>query len=83
MTRCLEVPLLSGALALLASTTADALAAQQPVPDTAFRPVIERPSWAPGTGPRVLIDEGHHNAQNARMLLNAVRWVAGSEIGGH
>lgn len=36
------------------------LAAQQ-VPDTSFRPVVDGPAHPPGTGPRVLIDEGHFN----------------------
>lgn len=36
------------------------LTAQQ-VPDTTFRPAVDGPAFPAGTGPRVLIDEGHHN----------------------
>jgi hypothetical protein len=36
------------------------LAAQQ-VPDRAFRPAIEKPAYAEGTGPVVCLDEAHHN----------------------
>ncbi len=36
------------------------LAAQQ-VPDTLFRPAVARPAWAEGNGPRLCLDEAHHN----------------------
>lgn len=36
------------------------LAAQQ-VGDTAFRPDVGPPRWAPGKGPHVVLDEAHHN----------------------
>lgn len=35
--------------------------AQQQIADTAFLPTIENPTWEPGTGPVVYIDEGHNN----------------------
>jgi len=44
-------------LALLISPFALA----QQVPDTTFAPPIASPAFAPGAGPVVLIDEGHHN----------------------
>ena len=33
----------------------------QQAPDTTFSPPVPSPAFAPGTGPVVLIDEGHHN----------------------
>jgi hypothetical protein len=36
------------------------LCAQQ-IPDTLFNPKVGAPAFDPGTGPTVLIDEGHHN----------------------
>jgi len=33
----------------------------QQVPDTAYHPAIAAPTSAPGTGPRLCIDEAHHN----------------------
>ena len=48
------------AAALLALLTAPPALAQQ-VPDTTFAPPIASPAFAPGEGPVVLIDEGHHN----------------------
>ncbi len=36
------------------------LGAQQ-VPDRAFRPAIAHPAYAAGAGPRLCLDEGHHN----------------------
>lgn len=50
---------LSGALAA-ALVAVPALGAQQ-LADTTFRPVIASPAFGPGTGPRVAIDEAHHN----------------------
>jgi hypothetical protein len=41
-----------------------ALAAQQ-VPDTTFRPRIEKPAYLAGTGPVVQIDEAHQNFHTA------------------
>jgi len=51
---------------LAASAFAIALASARPVsaqqlPDRAFRPPIDTPSYAPGTGPVVCLDEAHHN----------------------
>ncbi len=45
---------------LLALLTAPPVHAQQ-VPDTTFSPPVTSPSFAPGAGPVVLIDEGHYN----------------------
>lgn len=36
------------------------VAAQQ-VPDSMFRPSFADPAFTPGTGPRIAIDQGHHN----------------------
>jgi len=33
----------------------------QQVPDTTYNPVISKPAYKPGSGPLVLIDEGHYN----------------------
>jgi hypothetical protein len=45
---------------LLALFIASSVIAQQ-VPDTTFAPPVTSPSFAPGTGPVVLIDEGHND----------------------
>ncbi|HEU4747150.1 MAG TPA: DUF4350 domain-containing protein [Gemmatimonadaceae bacterium] len=37
----------------------------QQVPDTAFRPLLQRPAYAVGTGPVILIDEGHSNLKTS------------------
>ncbi len=47
-------------LALAAALTAPAARAQQ-VPDSTFDARIERPAWPAGRGPRLVIDEAHHN----------------------
>jgi hypothetical protein len=47
-----------GAVAILCG--AAALGAQQ-APDTLFRPAIARPAFAEGAGPRLCLDEAHHN----------------------
>jgi hypothetical protein len=39
--------------------------AAQHVMDTAFRAPVARPAFAPGTGPLILIDQGHFNAVDA------------------
>ncbi len=49
------------AVALLASNFAFA----QQVPDTEFKPKIERPAFAEGKGPVVLVDEAHFNFHTA------------------
>jgi hypothetical protein len=49
-----------GAILLLLALTCGTLRAQQ-VPDRAFRPPIPRPAFAPGAGPRLCLDEAHHN----------------------
>jgi hypothetical protein len=41
-------------------TVARTLGAQQ-VPDRDARPVVTPPAWPAATGPRVCLDEGHHN----------------------
>lgn len=47
---------------LLFAAAAFALpAAAQQVPDTLFRPPVERPAFASGQGPRLCLDEAHHN----------------------
>src|SRR5713101_7121182 len=33
----------------------------QPIPDTDFKPLIEKPAYAEGSGPVVMIDEAHFN----------------------
>jgi len=47
-------------LSLALTAAAPALAQQQMV-DPDFRPVVERPAWAEGQGPVVVIDEAHAN----------------------
>lgn len=37
------------------------VAAAQQVPDLGFAPPIDRPAHAEGSGPRILLDEAHHN----------------------
>ena len=49
------------AVAVLAVTLAGASALAQQVPDTTFDTRIERPAWVPGSGPRLVLDEAHHN----------------------
>ena len=56
MRRCL---LATSALAI-ASASARPLSAQQ-LPDRTFRPPIDTPSYAPGKGPVVCLDEAHAN----------------------
>jgi hypothetical protein len=46
--------------ALLAALSARAAHAQQ-VPDTVYRPAVGAPTYAPGQGPRLCIDEAHFN----------------------
>lgn len=40
------------------------VAAQEPVADTSWRPSVERPRFAAGAGPLVLLDAAHHNPSN-------------------
>jgi hypothetical protein len=51
-----------GCLALLGrlAIRAEPAGAQQ-VPDRDFRPPVPRPAWAAGAGPRLCLDEAHHN----------------------
>src|SRR6266478_6015088 len=37
----------------------------QPVPDTEFKPPIEKPAYSQGAGQVVMIDEAHHNWHTA------------------
>lgn len=46
--------------ALVLAPAAAPLTAQQ-VADSAFMPVLGAPAWPPGGGPRVALDEAHHN----------------------
>lgn len=45
----------------LALACAGRAASAQQRPDTTFRPPVPRPAFAEGTGPRLCLDEGHHN----------------------
>lgn len=56
----LTLPLRAVAAGTLAFGAALPLAAQQ-LPDTAFRPPVPRPGYATGAGPRLCLDEAHHN----------------------
>lgn len=47
-------------LAALVVSTAGPLAAQQR-PDRDFRPAVARPAWPVAEGPRLCVDEAHHN----------------------
>jgi hypothetical protein len=55
---------LSGVVALLPIALVSVAGAQQ-VPDTSFRPPIEKPAYAAGQGPVVLVDEAHVNFHTA------------------
>lgn len=46
---------------LLALALIPGASAAQQVPDSAFAPAIIRPAYAAGTGPRLCLDEAHHN----------------------
>ncbi len=48
------------ALTALALVACAAACSAQQDPDRSYAPAIPRPSFAPGRGPLVLIDEGHH-----------------------
>lgn len=50
----------AAALAALALVAVDAASAEQDA-DPAFRSPVTSPSFPPGAGPRVCVDEGHHN----------------------
>lgn len=52
-----------GVLALLMTPAAPTLAQQ--VADVNFKPVVGEPAFPEGEGPRVVIDEGHHNFHTA------------------
>ena len=51
-------------LALLLVTLASGARAQQE-PDLDYQPPLPQPAYAPGAGPRVAIDEAHHNYHTA------------------
>lgn len=63
--------LLGGALVAFAAQ----LPAQQ-VPDTAFRPVVARPAWPAAAGPRLCLDEGHHNFHTLDFRFQAFGTLA-------
>jgi hypothetical protein len=48
------------AASALAAASLSPLGAQQ-VPDTLFRPPVPRPAYSANAGPRLCLDEGHHN----------------------
>jgi hypothetical protein len=48
-------------LLLLAAALLAALARAQQFPDTTFDTRIAQPAWPEGTGPRLVLDEAHHN----------------------
>jgi hypothetical protein len=48
-------------LGILAGMAATHSAHGQQLPDTAFKPAIPRPAYATGAGPRLCLDEAHHN----------------------
>lgn len=52
------------AFSLVALAITGSLQAQQ-VPDTLFQPVVAAAAYPPGTGPRIGIDEFHHNFHSA------------------
>lgn len=56
------VPFILGLLAVAASP--ETLSAQQ-VADSSFNPTVGSPAYRPGEGPKVLIDEAHHNFHTA------------------
>ena len=62
-----RAPLAHGAVGLLLALMAlpvPQLAAQQ-VPDTLFQPTVATPAYPSGSGPRIGIDEAHHNFHTA------------------
>lgn len=54
-----------GLATLIVLLTVAVTAPAQQVPDTAFRPPIEKPAYPIGKGPMVLIDEAHNNFHTA------------------
>jgi len=75
------------ALVSVALLGAAPLAAQQ-VADTAFHPDVSPPAFAPGSGPRVALDQAHHNFHTvdgrylsfARLLRADGFVVSGSDV---
>lgn len=55
----------TGVATLLVLLTVGVTASAQQVPDTAFRPPIEKPAYPLSKGPMVLIDEAHNNFHTA------------------
>lgn len=45
----------------IACLAAGAFVEAQQLPDRFYRPPVERPTWRAGEGPRVCVDEAHHN----------------------
>jgi hypothetical protein len=52
-------------LTLIMSGVAASTGSAQQVPDLAYRPLLRRPAYEAGKGPRVAIDEAHHNFHTA------------------
>jgi len=50
---------------IVAAALVAAIVYAQPVPDTKFKPPIEKPAYSQGAGPVVMIDEAHHNWHTA------------------
>ncbi|MFN2317539.1 MAG: PepSY domain-containing protein, partial [Gemmatimonadales bacterium] len=72
-------------LLLMLVSGGGSLTAQQ-VPDTGFRPVVTAPAFPEGQGPRVLIDEGHHNFHRVDGRYGAFAGVLGRDgfrVGAH
>jgi hypothetical protein len=52
-------------LTVVVLLTAGGVASAQQVPDLKYRPPLPRPAYEPGKGPRVAVDEAHHNFHTA------------------
>ena len=67
--------MLWGAAAVVALSTgvSPAPAGGQQVGARDFEPNVERPAFPEGTGPRVLVDEGHHPKSILRLMRGSVR----------
>ena len=63
-------PVINPVIAVALLVLSGVVHAQQ-VADTSFRPPIEKPSHATGSGPAVLIDEGHFNFHTASGRYSA------------
>src|SRR5262245_30118785 len=52
-------------LTLIALSAATSIGSAQQVPDLTYKPPLPRPAYEAGKGPRVAIDEAHHNFHTA------------------